>query len=198
MKILETNRLLLRPVTIDDLPFLKKIHSDPDVARYIGYGDPKTEEETIDWLNKTLHWYETENIGQLAVVLKSDNSMIGRCGISCFEIENKRNPNCYWGSGSAPEGIDVTPYKELGYTFAKETWGNGYATEAAKAMRDHIFSERKEPFIVSLIINENTASVKVAERLGLIPKDDVYIFEKKGTRYILTFEEWKNFKDKIF
>jgi RimJ/RimL family protein N-acetyltransferase len=84
---LETDRLLLRPFTWDDFDFINALHADPDVARYIGYGKPRTENENRRLLEKTLKAYADEGLGHLAVSLKGSDVLIGRCGLSLLEVE---------------------------------------------------------------------------------------------------------------
>jgi RimJ/RimL family protein N-acetyltransferase len=55
---------------------------------------------------------------------------------------------------------------EIGWTTAREFWGNGYATEAALACRDHAFAELGRDHVISLIAPENVASIRVAEKIG--------------------------------
>lgn len=203
---LESTRLILRPLTWDDFNFLNRIHSDQDVARFIGNGRPRSEAESRNWLEKTSHFYETEELGQLAVTLKSNNMIIGRCGLSPFEVEiiygnsfrmSKTPVQCFWGYGSAPDGIRTLRAVELGYAFAKEFWGHGYATEAACIMRDYAFFNRKEKQIMSLIFPENIASIKVATKVGLKFADKVLFQGNLLDRYIITKTEWKRLITKL-
>jgi RimJ/RimL family protein N-acetyltransferase len=66
----EAERLLLRPFTWDDFAFINALHADPDVARYIGYGKPRTETENRRLPESTLKAYSREGLGHLAVCLK--------------------------------------------------------------------------------------------------------------------------------
>src|SRR5438105_11776230 len=128
--LIETQRLLLRRVAPDDLPFFVRIHSDPEVARYIGYGRPRSAEETKIWLDRLLETYERFERGPLAVVRKSDNALVGRCGISYLEIERAPadggDPVGYFAYGEAPPGISTRLERELAYTFDREAWGHGF------------------------------------------------------------------------
>jgi len=66
---------------------------------------------------------------------------------------------------------------ELGWTLARRHWGNGYASEASLAVRDWARSERGIGRLISLINPVNTASQRVAERLGAHPEETVSLFD---------------------
>ena len=197
MNVIETPRLLLRPFTWDDFDFLYALNADPDVARLIGSGKPRSEAESREWMEKTLGWYENDNSGHMAVVLKETAELIGRCGLSGFEVEVRAPETthplrCYWGTGSAPDGIQTDRMLELGYTFAKTRWGHGYATEAACAVRDDAFTARGEDRLMSLIVPANTASKRVAKKAGLHMTDKVEVFENISDRFVLREPDWRS------
>ena len=144
--ICETNRLLLRQFTMDDLEPLVAMHRDPEVSRFLG--GVKTPEQSRQRLLEWIAEYEQYGFSKWAVVLRTTGELIGRCGLSLEEVEGTSD----W---------------ELGWTFARAHWGNGYATEAAAAARDHSFSQLGLPRLISLIRPGNFASIRVAERLGM-------------------------------
>ena len=84
---LETKRLYLRRLDHTDLEYFIGIHGDPEVARYIGAGKPRLQVETEQWFNDIQDSYENANLGQLAVIRKSDGLRIGRCGLSDAVVE---------------------------------------------------------------------------------------------------------------
>ncbi|HEY6970482.1 MAG TPA: GNAT family N-acetyltransferase [Candidatus Angelobacter sp.] len=141
-----TSRLLLRHFTMDDLDALAPIQSDPEVARFIG--GVKTREQTQRRLEEWIQQYARYGYSKWAVVLRSNGELIGRCGLS-------------------PEQIDGRPEWELGWTFARAHWGQGYATEAAAAAMQHSFEKLGHKRLISLIRPGNSASVRVAERIGM-------------------------------
>jgi ribosomal-protein-alanine N-acetyltransferase len=188
---LETQRLRLRPLMLDDLDFLTRVHADPEVARFIGHGTPRSGQETRSWLQRTLGWYREEGIGHLGVECKADGKLVGRCGLNCFEIERGvEQPRGFWGRGSAPEGVEVTPQVELGYTFAREAWGQGYATEAARCIRDHAFGHRGEKQIISLVHPDNQRSIRVAMKLGMQKQNMVEVFGASVWRFVMDRERY--------
>ena len=69
------------------------------------------------------------------------------------------------------------PELELGYWFLPEFQGQGYATEAAKAVRDYAWNELKVTRLVSTINHQNTASIRLAEKLGAVYEKDIELLE---------------------
>ena len=84
---ISAERIILRRIQPSDLEYFVHIHSNPEVARYIGAGNPRPRAETEQWLADILESYERANLGQLAVVRKEDGVLLGRCGLSDAAIE---------------------------------------------------------------------------------------------------------------
>jgi len=192
---LETDRLLLRPFTWDDFDFINALHADPDVARYIGYGKPRTENENYRLLENTFKAYADEGLGHQAVSLKGSDVLIGRCGLSFLEVEANpaadQAPQWFWNRGSAPAGMEIVHRIEIGYTFAREHWGHGYATEITTAVRDAAFRSRQEEQLVAAIFSENTASINVANKLGFSFRGPITAFGTPAEHYEITYAEWE-------
>jgi ribosomal-protein-alanine N-acetyltransferase len=195
MYTLETNRLVLRPFTWDDFDFVKALNCDPEIARYIGYGKPRTESESLRWMKRTLAAYCEGEVGHLAVFLKDTGILIGRCGLSLLEIEadptGDDGPHWFWYRNSVPEGMKTIIQIELGYTLAKEYWGCGYATESAQAVRDFAFRERGEKQLVAAISSENVASKNVARKLGLSRRGKIMAFGLPAEHWEIKRSEWE-------
>ena len=194
MYSLETERLEMRPFTRNDLDFLTDLHADPDVARYIAYGVPRTREESHQMLEGIIEAYSEDSVGQLAVRLKDSDVLIGRCGLTLIEIELApaagRLPRWYWNRGSAPEGMEIEHKLEVGYTFAKEYWGYGFATESAKTVCHYAFSKRDSECVVAAISPENLASKNVAQKVGLSLAGDITAFGMRAEHYELGKQDW--------
>jgi ribosomal-protein-alanine N-acetyltransferase len=194
MYSLETPRLALRPFTEDDFEFLVALNADPDVARFIAYGVPRTRSETRTFLDRLLAGYRDDALGHLAITLKGSDTLIGRCGLTLVEIEAQppanTPPQCFWFRGSAPQGMPVVHDVELGYTLAKEHWGRGYATEGAMAVRDFGFRELGLKHALSAIVPLNVASTRVAGKLGLQARGQFRGFGKVYDRYELSRSRW--------
>jgi len=168
---IETTRLVLRRIVRDDLPFFTRIHADPDVARYLGHGRPRTPEETSAWLEGTLESYEKHGLGPLAVVRKSDGALLGRSGMSDLAVESYpapgAAPRAWFLRATAPAGIDLTFERELGYTFDRPHWGQGYASEAAGGVFEYARDTLALSRVISIIHPDNARSQRVAGRFGL-------------------------------
>jgi ribosomal-protein-alanine N-acetyltransferase len=185
---IETERLILRRITLDDLPFYTRIHADPDVARYIGPGRPRTVDESRRWLDTTLSTYATVQMGQLAVVRKSDGGLIGRSGTSFLEIDadpaDGGPPLGYFTPGEAPTGAYTHVERELGYTFDRSAWGQGYAREAAGAVFEYVARSFPGVAVVSIIDSRNVRSQRVALALGARSSGTIRAFDRVLDRYV--------------
>jgi ribosomal-protein-alanine N-acetyltransferase len=184
--VLETDRLLLRPITRADLDFYARIHADPEVARYLANGIPRTREESGRYIDVTLESYARHGMGQLAVLRKSDNSLIGRCGLGRLELRHSpEGPVARKGwymLGGTPDGEPDEIDAELGYTFDRAAWGFGYAREASGAVWAHareVLGVRP----VSMIHAENARSLKLARSFGVEFVDQVYAMGRVFERY---------------
>jgi [ribosomal protein S5]-alanine N-acetyltransferase len=168
---LESARLVLRRVAPDDLLFFTRIHARPDVARYLyPEGRPRSPEETARWLQGTLTSYERLGLGALAVLRKNDGALIGRCGLTDLVVESPAPEHGirrgWFGRAQAPAGFALTYECELGYTFDPAVWGQGFASEAARCVRDYARDVLGLAYAISAILPQNAASRRVAERSG--------------------------------
>ncbi len=167
LQMIESERLYIRPANDGDHAFLYHMHSDPVVMRFI-LGRTRTEAESRDYLAELMRLYETHKMGQFIVFEKKTRQPLGRCGYSFFMGQEEDGlTSFYWGPDALSDNPDREVVVELGYTFARESWGKGYASEAAKAMFPYGRDVLKKPTITSLINQNNAASLKVAERNGL-------------------------------
>ena len=157
---LETARLLLRPMRIDDFGALYEIFADPKVMASFG-GELFTREMMQGWLNRNLAHQAEYGYGLFSVIRKSDGLLIGDCGLEQMIVAGQ-------------------PAAELGYDFRSDAWRQGFATEAAYAVREYAFTVLRLPRLVSQIRVGNLASKRVAEKVGMGQRADV---ERHGLRY---------------
>src|SRR5262249_30024226 len=155
----------------DDLPFFTRIHARRDVAQYLyPEGRPRSPEETARWLQAMLVSYERLGLGSLAVVRKQDGALIGRCGLTDLVVESATPEHGirrgWFGRDGAAAGVSLTFECELGYTFDPAVWGQGFATEAARCVRDYARGVLRLSYAVSAILPQNARSRRVAERSG--------------------------------
>jgi RimJ/RimL family protein N-acetyltransferase len=186
---LESDRLMLRRMVLDDLPFFTRIHALPEVARYMWpESRPRTPEQTANFLRSTLETYEQLGLGYLAVLRKSDGVLIGRCGLMDLVVETATPGHGiregWFGDANAPGGAALTFECELGYTFDPAVWGNGYAAEAAGRVRDYARDVLGLSYVVSAIRQENAGSRRVAERFGAREDGQMHVSEMIWDRYV--------------
>jgi RimJ/RimL family protein N-acetyltransferase len=147
MNTLETPRLILRPHTEADAADFVTLNCDEVVVRYTGDVAIHTEVEALHiFRNIIFPQYEKNDMGRLAVILKSTGEYLGWCGLKFLEEDNE---------------VDI------GYRLMQKHWGKGYATEAAEACIKEGFEYYKLSEIVATVVPENTGSVKVIEKIGL-------------------------------
>lgn len=146
---LRTPRLRLRPLTAADLDGLLPIVTDPEVMRFIG-GPCRDRVAARRWLDDRLSRGDTPGMGAWAVECLACGRIAGIC--------------CLWPSRPLPGGPP-----ETGWIFDRGHWGQGYATEAARAVLRHGFDTLGLPEIWALIGPGNAASLAVAGRLGFRP-----------------------------
>jgi RimJ/RimL family protein N-acetyltransferase len=140
--LIETERLLLRRFSAEDLDDFVALHSEPEVTRFIR---PLDRAEAEERLGKDKEEWRERGHGMLVVADKHSDEFLGRIAIK------------YW-----PQVGET----ELGWTLRREAWGEGYATEAGAACRDWALTNLDVPYLTAMIVPENSRSVAVAERLG--------------------------------
>lgn len=164
--VLETSRLALRHLTLDDVDDLLGIFSDPEAMRY--YPGTKGREETIEWIKWNLSSYRDHGFGLWAVIRKDTGGFAGQCGLVM-----QRN-------------VDGRDEVEIGYSFLRGQWNRGFATEAAIACRDAAFTDLKLTHVVSLIDPANRASRRVAEKVGMSCEKEIDRWGKRIQVYGVT------------
>ena len=151
--MLETERLLLRPMTIDDIDPLLRVFTDPAVMQSFG-GQLFDREQMEQWVRRNLSHQDRHGYGLFSVVLREDGVIVGDCGLEHMDI-------------------DGVAEVEVGYDFRSDYWGRGLATEAATAVRDHAFHDLGVERLISLIRPDNSASCRVAEKIGMVHERDL-------------------------
>ncbi len=146
--ILETTRLLLRHQVADDLDALWALYCDPEITKYIPDA-PRSRKEAREELEWHMHGHPRyPELGLWATVHKATGKFIGRRGLLPWTIDGRREV-------------------EVAYTIAREYWGQGLATEAARGILDHGFRKLNLSRLICLINPGNIASQRVAEKIGM-------------------------------
>ena len=144
----ETERLLLRPFTMDDVDdHQRAVYGDPDAMKYMPGRAPRTREQTERLVAFFVEHWQQKGFGPWAVLHKADAIMIGECGLNT---------------------VTDTSEIEVQYALDKAYWGQGIATEGAKASLRYGFERLKLEQIIALAMPENIASRRVMEKLGMI------------------------------
>ncbi|WP_116808174.1 GNAT family N-acetyltransferase [Steroidobacter cummioxidans] len=184
---IESERLTLRRIEPDDFEFFAHVHADPEVARYLSHGKPRSAQESHVWLQSVLRTYEDFSLGQLAVLRKLDGMLIGRCGLSDLAVEVRASatavPRGWYQRDDAPADVQIVFERELGYTFHRNSWGQGYASEAARCVFDYARDVLRLPRVISLIHPDNSRSLRVAQRFGAQREDVVEVMSRPFDRF---------------
>ena len=186
---LESARLVLRRIAPDDLPFFTRLHALPEVTQYLYPGGrPRSPEEAARWLQGTLASYEQLVLGPLAVLRKEDGALIGRCGLTDLVVESAIPEHGirkgWFGRAQAPAGVALTFEYELGYTFDPAVWGQGFATEAVRCVRDYARDVLLLSYAISAILPQNARSQRVAERFGVRADGQMELLGRIFDRYV--------------
>ncbi len=166
---IETQRLRLRMFRADDLDRLAAMLASPEVMRYVEDGQPKDRDVAEKALNSIVAHWEREGFGRWAVEEKQTQKFIGFGGLrSLF---------------GAPEVV---------YHLAPAYWGNGYATELARAALDFGFRNRGFDRIVAITKPENASSIHVLEKLGMQFQQNTSYYGIDVVEYAITSDQFRS------
>ncbi len=144
--ILETDRLFLREMNMDDFDALYKVLADREIMQHYPYDFD--EERVKSWIERNMNRYQENGFGLWAVCLKDTGEMIGDCGLTLQNIEGEILP-------------------EICYHIRADYQRKGYAKEAAIAVRDWAFANTDYPALYSYCKYTNVGSYKTAESIGM-------------------------------
>ena len=153
---LETERLILRDFTRDDLDPLAATLSDPEVVRHLT-GEPISREDSLRRLFMAAGQWPLTGLGMWAVERKSDGRMVGHLGF--FDLEREVEPS-------------IKGLPEMGWIFDTSVHGQGIAQEACVAALAWLDLAHGPVEVPALINIENVASLKLAEKLGFVREAD--------------------------
>jgi RimJ/RimL family protein N-acetyltransferase len=146
MFFIETGRLRLRPLAVDDLDALHEILGDAETMQF--YPAPYDREGTLRWIHRSRRSYDDFGYGLWAVVLKDSGELIGQCGILNVSIDGEEVP-------------------EIAYHIHRSFWNQGYATEAARACLNFGFGDLGLKTLYIHTSLQNVPSQRVAEKIGM-------------------------------
>lgn len=145
---IETERLVLRDWRDEDRGFLHRLGQNPETMRYLG--PLRTAAEEDEGMARQQAFAARHGTCIWMVERRSDGAALGGCGVE-----------------PAPPGLPIAGKMEMGWRFAPEHWGRGYALEAARAALAHAWAVTDVEEVVAITVPANTSSRRLMERLGM-------------------------------
>ena len=153
MTVLETDRLSLRHLALEDAPFVLELLNSKGFLENIGDRNLRTVEDAERYIRDVfMALYARHGFGLWAVVLKETGELTGICGLV------KR------------DGLD---HPDVGYAFLERFFGRGYAVESAAATLAYARGTLGLRTILGITVPENVGSICVLERIGMVPKGEI-------------------------
>ena len=149
MKIIETERLILRTWKNFDLDAYYHINQDPMVTEFLG--GPLSMQEIQDFMKAQNQQFDQMGYALWAVEEKSSGKLIGFIGLNQLET-----------------GFPFSPCVEIGWRLGSEYWKKGYATEGARVVLDYGFKNIKLKEIIAFTVPANIRSIRVMEKIGMV------------------------------
>jgi len=167
---LDTQRLTARPIGPDDVAQLQTLHQKPPVAEHIG--GSWTLDRSEQFVRGAVEHWQRQGYGQWMFSEKASDRIIGRSGLRHYYLD----------------GQDEI---ELLYAFEPDVWGQGYGTEAARAVIDYAFGTIGVDSIVSFTLPDNPGSERVMQKAGLTFEKEMIRLEPPAFLvYRLTRDAW--------
>ena len=170
--VIETERLLLREMTEKDFDELYQVLADSDIMQHYSYTFDET--RVRNWLVRNIERYQIFGFGLWAVCLKDTGEMIGDCGLTMQLINGQIKP-------------------EIGYHIRADKQREGYAKEAAMAVRDWTFNNTPFNIVYSYMKHTNEPSAKTAISYGCKQVDEFTDEINEMTKvYAISRDAWTN------
>jgi [ribosomal protein S5]-alanine N-acetyltransferase len=166
---LQTSRLILRSFREEDIDAMAELFANPDFMRF-SLGVFIERKQTVAFIEKVMGWDRLGIPSQFAVVPRGEYAIVGYCG--------------FYHHAEVPGEI------EIGYRLHPDYWNRGLITEAAGAVRDHAFRDRKLSRVISLIHPENSPSRRVAEKNGMMIEKQITFRGFPTLMYAITRSQW--------
>lgn len=145
---LETDRLWLSKWSLSDLEESHPIFTDPEVLRYISGGAPRTDDQIREFIGRQQDHFRSRGFCLWKLLLKPGARFIGFCGLQPLELD----------------GVSEV---EIGWRLAKDHWGHGFATEAARTALRHAVEHAGLARVIAVAMPENRPSLRIMEKLGM-------------------------------
>lgn len=147
--VVETARLGLREMSLPDLDFMATLLGDPEVTRF--YPKAYSRDEAAEWIERQLVRYDRDGHGFWLAIERDSGEPVGQVGLLMQEL-------------------DGAIESEIGYMLHHRFWRRGFASEAARGIRDHAFATLGYERVISLIRPENIPSQRTALKVGMKPE----------------------------
>lgn len=164
----DTERLRFRPLEMDDIDELVALHEDPLVARFLGSRDRAWMERLIRMVDE--EWAERGH-GRVGVIERESGDFVGRTGLRHWQQFGET---------------------EVSWVLHADARGKGYATEAGAAALRWGFERFDPPYLTAMIQPDNTASLRVAERLGMKPIRTDNLLGEEVIVHAIDHAEWES------
>ena len=175
---LETERLVLRKMRLDDAADLFEYASDPEVSTYTTWGPHQSIQDSREFLMRILSLYESDQLADWGIEHKADAKFIGTCGFALWDPYHSR--------------------AEIGYAMSRKYWGKGLMTEAARELIDFGFHNMQLNRLQAMCMVDNIGSARVMEKSGMtyegILRDYMYAKGRYDDLkvYSILRREWEN------
>lgn len=156
----------------DEVAF-RRLTQDPRVMRYVSNGEPWSDEKTLEFVVRQRQCFATRGFCLWKMVSKETETICGMCGL---------------------QPLEETPDIEIGWWLAPELWGQGIATEAARAVLLFGFGSAALARIVAVALPENTASTHIMEKLGMLYTGRVVHQGFEVERFVITRAQYEKTK----
>jgi len=157
---LETPRLMLRSIALDDVPDIFAYASDPEVTRYLRWGPHQTSAQTESYVRGVLQAYAEDRDGPWGIVDKATNRLVGHIHLMDLSAQHRK--------------------AEIGFVLARSCWNNGLATEVLVHVLAYVFEALDLHRVEGFSLVDNGAAMRVMEKVGM-QKEGVlrdYLFQK--------------------
>jgi ribosomal-protein-alanine N-acetyltransferase len=166
---LETPRLILRQITLDDVPDIFAYASDAEATRYLRWGPHQTLAQTEAYVREVLQEYADDRDGPWGIVYKLTNRIVGHIHLMNISVQHRK--------------------AEIGFVMAKSCWNNGLATEALVHVLAYVFGTLALHRVEGFSLVDNGAAMRVMEKAGM-QKEGVlrdYLFQKGDFRDFIVY-----------
>ncbi|MEM7172743.1 MAG: GNAT family N-acetyltransferase [Pseudomonadota bacterium] len=188
--VLESERLILRPLTLDDTELEVELGTDPEVMRYAGGTEPA--QQTRQDMHKYVRRCAGGCIGVWCVADRVTGEKLGSAILLPMPIdEDDTNWDLIVGDDIPPGEIEV------GYLFKRSAWGNGFATETTKRLLKFAFEETPLEEVVATIDFDNKASGRVLEKAGLTGEGVRRSYGGDSLGFRITRQQWLKARGKV-